>query len=213
MNATPAGQQPDKQPGKKKSQTKVDPKTFRPDAATQKQIEERTEELRKAIAALKEKKIPDDVLVEVEIYLKAAENIVRFDEWFTRTAGSGHSRRSTRAWTARSKPRAARPSGATHPGKWVVRAYRSKIDDSIQPYAVLLPHDYGKDPKKKWRLDIVLHGRDGSLTEAKFIATHERRRTLRRIATTSNSKPTAAATTRTAGPARRTCSEHSNAFR
>ena len=46
------------------------------------------------------------------------------------------------------------------------------IDDSIQPYAVLLPHDYGKDPKKKWRLDIVLHGRDSSLTEAKFIATH-----------------------------------------
>ncbi|MCI0701489.1 MAG: hypothetical protein L0241_10445, partial [Planctomycetia bacterium] len=58
------------------------------------------------------------------------------------------------------------------PGKWVLRAYRSDIDDSIQPYAVLLPHDYGKDPKKKWRLDIVLHGRDSSLTEAKFIATH-----------------------------------------
>ncbi|HEY1191573.1 MAG TPA: hypothetical protein VGE74_28330, partial [Gemmata sp.] len=60
------------------------------------------------------------------------------------------------------------------PGKWVVRAYLAEdLDNSIQPYAVLLPADYGKDPKKKWRLDIVLHGRDGSLTEAKFIATHQ----------------------------------------
>jgi hypothetical protein len=38
---------------------------------------------------------------------------------------------------------------------------------------VLLPADYGKDPQKKWRLDVVLHGRDSSLTEAKFIATHQ----------------------------------------
>ncbi|MBY0459902.1 MAG: hypothetical protein K2V38_21495, partial [Gemmataceae bacterium] len=59
------------------------------------------------------------------------------------------------------------------PGKWVVRAYRSKIDGSIQPYAVLLPPDYDKQPERRWRLDIVLHGRDASLTEAKFIATHQ----------------------------------------
>ena len=42
--------------------------------ATKKVIADKTEELRKAVAALKEKKIADDVLIEVEIYLKAAEN-------------------------------------------------------------------------------------------------------------------------------------------
>src|SRR5262245_27125783 len=71
------GQQPDA----KKAQPKADAKLFPPDEATLKQITEKTEQLRKAIAALKEKKIPDDVFVEVAIYLKAAENIVRFDEW------------------------------------------------------------------------------------------------------------------------------------
>ena len=66
---------------KKDDKKKVDPKTFIPDEATMKPIAEKTEQLRKAVAALKEKKIPDDVLIEVEIYLKAAENIVRFEEW------------------------------------------------------------------------------------------------------------------------------------
>src|SRR5262245_22472819 len=80
VNAQSAGQD-QKQPGKKKTQPKVDPKTFRPDAAALKQIQVKTEELRKAVVALKEKKIADDVLIEVEIYLKAAENIVRFEEW------------------------------------------------------------------------------------------------------------------------------------
>ena len=151
---------------------KVDPKTFRPDEATLKQIQEKTEELRKAVAALKEKKIADDVLVEVEIYLKAAENIVRFEEWLhansVRWALQTLDQGLERAKLAEGGKAVWRDA----PGKWVVRAYRSHIDDSIQPYAVLLPHDYGKDPNKKWRLDIVLHGRDSALTEAKFIATH-----------------------------------------
>ena len=170
--AAPAGQDA-KQPEKKKTQPKkVDPKTFIPDAATLAKIKEKTEELRKAVAALKEKKIADDVLVEVEIYLKAAENIVRFEEWL-----HANSVKWTLQTLDEGLERAKLAEGGKSvwrdaPGKWVNRAYRSSIDNSIQPYAVLLPHDYGKDPKKKWRLDIVLHGRDGALTEAKFLATH-----------------------------------------
>ena len=66
---------------KAKQPKKADPKTFKPDAATLKTITDKTEQLRHAVAALKAKKIPLDVLSEVEIYLKAAENIVRFEEW------------------------------------------------------------------------------------------------------------------------------------
>ncbi len=166
--------QPKKSPPKKKR--KVDPNAYRPDAAMLQQIKDRTEELRKAVAALKEKKIPDDVLIEVEIFLKAAENIVRFEEWLHRDSVK---------WTLttldRGLERARQAADSKAPwrnetGRWIARAYRSHVDDSIQPYAVLLPHDYGKDPKKKWRLDIVLHGRDSSLTEAKFLATHDRTR-------------------------------------
>jgi predicted esterase len=57
-------------------------------------------------------------------------------------------------------------------GTSVVHGYRSRVDGSVQPYAVTYPADFGKDPEKKWRVDVVLHGRDASLTEVKFIHQH-----------------------------------------
>ncbi len=170
-----SGQQPDpKQPEKKdKDKGKYDPPAAqKPDEATLKQIAEKTEQLRKAIDGLKAKKIADDVLVEVEIYLKGAENIVRFDEWYSKDNGKWALTTLDRGLERAKQAEDGKAVWRDAPGKWVVRAYRSYIDKSIQPYAVLLPHDFGKDPKKKWRLDVVLHGRDSSLTEAKFIATH-----------------------------------------
>lgn len=162
----------EKKSDKTKAQPKVDPKTFVPGAAALKQIRDKTEELRAAVAALKEKKTRDDVLVEVEIYLKAAENIVRFEEWLAAASVKWALATLDQGLARAKQAEGGEPVWRDAPGKWVVRAYRSQVDDSVQPYAVLLPHDYGRDPKKKWRLDIVLHGRDGSLTEAKFIATH-----------------------------------------
>jgi predicted esterase len=46
------------------------------------------------------------------------------------------------------------------------------VDGSVQPYAVTYPAAYGKDPGKKWRVDVVLHGRDSGLTEVKFLRQH-----------------------------------------
>src|SRR5262249_11856918 len=57
-------------------------------------------------------------------------------------------------------------------GHAVVRAYRSAVDGSVQPYAVTFPTDYGKSRLKKWRLDVVLHGRNDSLTEVDFLHQH-----------------------------------------
>ncbi|HEY1188001.1 MAG TPA: hypothetical protein VGE74_10105, partial [Gemmata sp.] len=60
----------DKKGDKKKAQPKFDPpKATKPDEAALKVIAEKTEQLRKAVAALKEQKTPPDVLIEVEIYL------------------------------------------------------------------------------------------------------------------------------------------------
>ena len=146
------------------------PKAQKPDEATLKQIADKTATLRKVIAELREQKIADHVLIEVEIYLKAAENIVRFDEWYTAASGK---------WALttldQGLERARQASGGTAVwqnvrGQWIVRAYRSSVDGSIQPFAVMLPLE--DDSKQPVRLDVVLHGRDASLTEAKFIATH-----------------------------------------
>jgi hypothetical protein len=143
---------------------------MRPDEATLGEIDRKIADLREAITSLKESGLQDQILIEVEVYLKAAENIVRFDEWYT--ADSGQWALATLdEGLARAKQAEGGTAGWVNtPGQWVVRAYRSQVDGSIQPYAVLLPHDY--DQARKWRLDVVLHGRDSSLTEAKFIATH-----------------------------------------
>ncbi|AMV24892.1 hypothetical protein VT84_10875 [Gemmata sp. SH-PL17] len=164
----------EKKGDKKAVQPNFDPpKATKPDEATLKQITEKTEQLRKAIAALKEKEIPGDVLIEVEIYLKAAENIVRFEEWYHTNSGKWALTTLDQGLARAKQAEDGKAVWRDAPGKWVLRAYLAEnVDESIQPYTVLLPHDYGKDPQKKWRVDIVLHGRDASLTEAKFIATH-----------------------------------------
>jgi hypothetical protein len=51
----------------------------------------------------------------------------------------------------------------------VVRGYRSEIDDSVQPYGLILPAGY--DPAKPIRLDVVLHGSQvpGGMSELRFM--------------------------------------------
>ncbi len=57
----------------------------------------------------------------------------------------------------------------TRRGKLVL-GYRSKVDDSVQPYGLIVPKSY--DPVKTIRLDVVLHGstRPVGISELKFIA-------------------------------------------
>jgi hypothetical protein len=148
------------------------PAAIKPDEATLQQIAEKTKALREAVRGLEARRVPPHVHGDVAIFLKAAEYIVKFDEWYHKDSGK---------WTLtvldrgleRAKQAETGQTPWRQPGKWVNRAYVSAIDGSLQPYAVLLPADYGKDPAKKWRLDVVLHGRDSSLTEAKFLATHD----------------------------------------
>lgn len=56
----------------------------------------------------------------------------------------------------------------------VVRAYVSRIDDSLQPYGLVVPPSFSTNPKRKHRLDVWLHGRDNLLTELKFISDRQR---------------------------------------
>jgi predicted esterase len=138
-----------------------------PDAATRKAIDEKLATLRSSIDDLRHKNIFADVIADVEIYAKAAEWVTRHNEWYGDTA----------EWTVRvlddglrrAEQAASGPTWRTKIGVSVPRAYRSKVDGSVQPYAVTLPAEFGKDPKTQWRLDVVLHGRDSGLTEVKFL--------------------------------------------
>ncbi|MFO0798146.1 MAG: hypothetical protein U0804_11780 [Gemmataceae bacterium] len=166
---------PGQQPGKKDDKNKfAPPAATRPDDATLKVIADKTTQLREAVAGLKAKKTPDDVLIEVEVYLRAAENIVRFEEWFHKDSGKWALTTLDRGLERAKQAEGGKAPWRDETGRWVARAYRSRVDGSVQPYAVLLPAEYGADATKRWRLDVVLHGRDGSLTEPKFLALHDK---------------------------------------
>ena len=51
----------------------------------------------------------------------------------------------------------------------VVRGYRSKIDDSIQPFGLVVPPSYRPGQAHKFRLDCWFHGRGEQLSELAFI--------------------------------------------
>jgi len=54
----------------------------------------------------------------------------------------------------------------------VVRGYYSKIDDSVQPYGLVVPSSWSPGGAHLWRLDAWFHGRSETLTELNFL--HDR---------------------------------------
>jgi dienelactone hydrolase len=152
------------------------PSSRPPDEDTLKAIADKTTKLGELITALARQNVRDPYLAEAEVYHKAATWIVRHNEFYQPEAS---------AWTLdaldRGLLRARQMAQGETPwfgvtGQTLVRAYRSRIDGSVQPYAVSYPADYGRDRSKRWRLDVVLHGRDTSLTEVKFLHEHDGRK-------------------------------------
>jgi dienelactone hydrolase len=143
-----------------------------PDKDTLEKIQARTDKLAAALEHLLNRKVSDPQLADSEVFHKAAAWVVKQDElrspeaaaWTLAALNDGLLRASQAA-------RGDAPWLATT-GRAVVRGYRSRIDGSVQPYAVLLPHDYGNDRRKHYRLDVVLHGRDDGLSEVKFLHQH-----------------------------------------
>ncbi len=114
------------------------------------------------------------VLPDVEVFHKAVDWALRYDEFFTtNNVRSGHE--LLRVANERvSQLRAGSAPWLTATGL-VVRAYVSKIDGSIQPYGLVVPAAF-KPGGKPTRLDFWFHGRGETLSELDFIA--QRLRTI-----------------------------------
>lgn len=151
---------------------KKPPEVFPPDEGQAKLIGQRIQQLGRTLVALQRQGVRDPVLAEVEVYHKAAEWMVRHKEYYLKDSAA-----QTLAVLDRGMLRASQAARGESPwlqisGSAVVRAYRSRVDGSVQPFAVTLPESYGRDPRQKWRLDVVLHGRDDKISEVKFLAAH-----------------------------------------
>jgi hypothetical protein len=118
-----------------------------------------------------DRKLPHDVQAEVEVYHKAGVWALREGEFYTEKDVA-----MTLAVLKRGLERARELAEGRRP--WaeargsVIRAYRSKVDGSVQPYAVVVPADLDLNGPRL-RLDVVLHGRGETLNEARFINQHD----------------------------------------
>jgi predicted esterase len=144
------------------------PPSVEPSKDTIKKIDERKDKLTQIFNQLRRAGIHDPYLADIEVYLKAATWITQHDEFYRKEYGD---------WTVEALERGLIRAGQQaqgeapwfqHTGRAVVHGYRSRIDGSVQPYAVTLPAEYGKE-LKKWRLEVVLHGRNSALTEVSFL--------------------------------------------
>jgi predicted esterase len=128
--------------------------------------------LAREIAALRTSPMAD-LLPDVEIYHKAVDWALRYDEFY-RSNEVGLARSLLKQGLERAKQlREGKPAWLTATGL-VVRGYRSKIDGSVQPYGLVVPASFHAGDAKAHRLDVWLHGRDNNLTELKFISDRQR---------------------------------------
>src|SRR5436190_4951787 len=128
--------------------------------------------LGREIAALRSSSMTE-LLPDVEIYHKAVDWALRYDEFY-RSNEVGQARTLLKQGLERARQlREGKPAWLTATGL-VVRGYVSKIDGSVQPYGLVVPASFRPGDSKAHRLDVWLHGRDNNLTELKFISDRQR---------------------------------------
>ena len=118
-------------------------------------------------------KVADPALLDdVLVYQKAGEFMLRYadEEFFVPDHVKLTTQTLERAIARAEQLVAGKPEWAKAKGQ-LVRAYRSRIDDGLQPYALSIPESY--DETKPIRLDVILHGFSLSINEASFIASHD----------------------------------------
>ncbi len=120
-----------------------------------------------------------DLLPDVEIFYKAVDwalhhnEFIRESEWEVADALLDQGLERAAALAVGDAP-------WTHATGLVVRGYRSRLDDSVQPYGLVVPESYRKAGGHRYRADVWLHGRDNRLTELKFL--HQRQQSAGQFA-------------------------------
>ncbi len=116
----------------------------------------------------KQKPIPNQ-LADIIIYLKAVNWVQEYKEYYHPNIGK---------WMIAVLEEGLSRSNELKKGEtpWLIpsikfsnRGYRSRIDGSYQSYRVRFPASYKNNSSQKYRLDIILHGRNDTLTEVTFL--------------------------------------------
>lgn len=131
------------------------------------EIDALARELAAARDARREALLPD-----VAVLHKAVDWALRYDEVFD-VKQVETARRYLKLGHARAADLRAGRAPWTEATGCVLRGYRSVIDDSVQPYALVVPPEWKADPQARRRVDVVLSGRNEKRSELAFLAEHE----------------------------------------
>jgi pimeloyl-ACP methyl ester carboxylesterase len=113
------------------------------------------------------------LLPDVQIYYKAVDWALRYDEFFD-TKEVANARELLKQGMARAgQLRDGNPAWLAQTGL-VVRGYQSRIDGSVQPYGLVVPRSYRPEGGREFRLDVWCHGRNEKLSELAFIDQRQR---------------------------------------
>lgn len=108
------------------------------------------------------------LLPDVRIFHRAVDQALRYREFFDAKEIA-----VAKSLLQQGKQRADQLLGGTAP--WtrqtgvVVRGYISKIDQTVQPYGLVIPASYGFSGRQAHRLDFWFHGRGETLSEVNFL--------------------------------------------
>lgn len=138
-----------------------------PTADELRQIQAKTAELAGLLAKVERHPLYPDAA----IFHKAAVYIVKHTGEFSTPAYVKDTLTALDSGIARAKELAAGSSSWTKAKGRVVRAFRSRVDGSLQPYGMIIPESYTGQPT---RLDVWLQGMNRNRNEVAFIREHQR---------------------------------------
>ena len=107
-------------------------------------------------------------LPDVTIFHKAVRYALEGNEFY-RTEQIFRAKELLRIGNERADSLARGDAPWTHATGLVVRGYTSKIDDSVQPYGLVVPPSFSPEAPHQWRVDAWFHGRSEGLNEIDFL--------------------------------------------
>jgi predicted esterase len=134
-------------------------------------------ELNSSIDDLRKNPDNENLIPDVAIYAKAADWILRHNEFY-KPDFVKHTASALQTGQARGAELKLGKSAWERAAGRKILGYQSGVDESIQPYALMLPADFGKEPERSWPLHLVLHGRGDTLNEVSFIREHDGKRPI-----------------------------------
>jgi hypothetical protein len=116
-----------------------------------------------------QREIVQAYLPDVEVFLISVFNNFTYQEFFHQREVEAAKQHLAMGMERANQLKQGKTPWRTQTGA-VIRGYRSKIDGSVQPYAVYVPESYQQLGIDAYRCDLWYHGRGETLSETNFIA-------------------------------------------